>query len=237
MRSKALLAVFVLALLAMITAVATRSSAPASAGLVERLVAPGPLSGAHQSFAAQCTTCHTPLKGVESKTCLSCHVMTDFGNKLSTQFHAKAKECTSCHVEHEGDQGIVRMNHQALLDPKVWRQGQSSTPVSPHGLGPEAALNCASCHSIRDPHLGVFGADCASCHTTNSWQIANYRHPSVNSTQCSQCHKAPPSHYMGHFGMVSQRAAGEKARVEQCYACHTTDSWNNIRRRGWYDHH
>jgi hypothetical protein len=42
---------------------------------------------------------------------------------------------------------------------------------------------------------------------------------------------------MEHFSMVSQRAAGSKARVEQCYACHTTDSFNNIRRRGWYDHH
>src|SRR3546814_5408697 len=58
-RSQALLAVFVVALLAMITAVATRSNAPAVAGLVERLVAPGPLSGAPQSFAAQCTACHT----------------------------------------------------------------------------------------------------------------------------------------------------------------------------------
>ena len=55
--------------------------------------------------------------------------------------------------------------------------------------------------------------------------------------QCAECHKAPPSHFMEHFSMVSQRAAGSKARVDQCYACHATDSFNNIRKRGWYDHH
>ncbi|RSX99127.1 cytochrome C, partial [Sphingomonas koreensis] len=182
----------------------------------------------------QCTTCHTPAKGVETKTCISCHAGTDFGNKQSTQFHAKATQCTSCHVEHDGNRGITRMDHAALLDLKVWRPDSGSAPggsASSAPLGgfrPEAALNCASCHSIRDPHLGLFGTDCASCHKTTSWKIANYRHPSVSSTQCSECHKAPPSHFMEHFSMVSQRAAGEKARVDQCFACHTTDSFNNI---------
>jgi uncharacterized membrane protein len=36
---------------------------------------------------------------------------------------------------------------------------------------------------------------------------------------------------MEHFSMVSQRAAGSKARVDQCYACHATDSFNNIRKQ------
>jgi hypothetical protein len=129
------------------------------------------------------------------------------------------------------------MSHAALLDAKLWRHTAPS--LSPGKVGPmsEAALNCSSCHSIRDKHLGLFGSDCASCHSTKTWQISGYRHPSTNSTQCVECHKAPPSHYMEHFSMVSQRAAGEKARVDQCFACHTTDSFNNIRGRGWYDHH
>lgn len=221
----------------LVAAIVMRSSAPAGAGPIAQLVAPGPLSTGHQSLGAKCTTCHVPLKGVESNACLTCHAGTDFGTKQSTQFHAQAKECTSCHVEHEGDRGIVRMNHQALLDPNVWQTGPMSRASKPHASTPEASLNCASCHSIRDPHLSLFGKDCASCHTTAGWKVQDYRHPSVNSTQCSECHKAPPSHFMEHFSMVSQRAARSKARVDQCFACHTTDSFNNIRRRGWYDHH
>lgn len=237
-RGRLLFWVFVVAAVVLVAfAVAMRSNAPAGSGAVARLVTPGPLSPPHQAFGAQCTSCHTPLKGVESKACLSCHAGTDFGNKQSTQFHAQAKECTSCHIEHDGARGIVKMDHRALLDPAVWRERATSAHSRSHVTTPEAALDCASCHSIRDPHLGIFGQDCASCHTTNSWKIPAYRHPSVNSTQCSECHKAPPSHFMEHFSMVSQRAAGSKARVDQCYACHTTDSFNNIRRRGWYDHH
>ena len=59
-------AVFIAALLVMVAAVAIRmrSDAPRDAGLVAQLVSPGPLSSAHQSFARQCTACHTPGKGV-----------------------------------------------------------------------------------------------------------------------------------------------------------------------------
>jgi len=237
--ARLLYGLFIIASVALLVGVtvALRTNAPADAGIVERFVAPGPLSSAHRSLAGQCASCHTPVKGVEAETCLSCHVGTDFGDKQSTVFHAQATECSSCHVEHQGDRGIVQMSHTALLDPKLWRRTaprSSSTKTTPIS---EAALKCSSCHSIRDKHLGLFGSDCASCHGTDSWKIDNYRHPSTNSTQCVECHKAPPSHFMEHFSMVSQRAAGEKARVDQCYACHTTDSFNNIRRRGWYDHH
>ena len=58
-------AVFIAALLVMVAAVAIRmrSDAPRDAGLVAQLVSPGPLSSAHQSFAGQCTACHTPGSG------------------------------------------------------------------------------------------------------------------------------------------------------------------------------
>jgi len=236
-RSTLLYAVFIAALLAVVVGLPAlmRANTPPGSGFVQGLVSPGPLSPAHQSFAGQCTTCHTPLKGVETKTCLSCHAGQDFGDKQSTQFHASASQCTSCHVEHDGGRSLARMNHDALLDPKVWKH---PTPI-PQAIrdARSAGLDCASCHSIRDPHLGVFGKHCVSCHTVNSWRVEGYRHPSVNSTQCAECHRPPPSHLMEHFGMVSQRVAGEKARVDKCVACHTTDSFNNIRKRGWYDHH
>jgi len=43
---------------------------------------------------------------------------------------------------------------------------------------------------------------------------------------------------MGHFKMISARVADKPhARVEQCGKCHQTNSWNDIKRVGWYDHH
>lgn len=119
----------------------------------------------------------------------------------------------------------------------------------------DESLDCFSCHSNRNPHQdgspsgssgaatsgtvgSLFGRDCAACHVTKTWKIAGYKHPSPRSTECAQCHQAPPSHFMMHFEMVSKMVAGqEHARVEQCFLCHQTDAWNSIKGVGWYKHH
>ena len=109
------------------------------------------------------------------------------------------------------------------------------------------ALNCVGCHATKDRHLDFFGKDCAQCHTMAKWTIAEFRHPSPRSTDCAQCHQAPPSHYMMHFDMISKKIAGQEdakvagccgpAQVNQCYRCHQTTSWNDIRGVGYYKHH
>jgi hypothetical protein len=102
----------------------------------------------------------------------------------------------------------------------------------------EATLNCAACHATKDRHFGLFGRDCAQCHATVLWTIREFRHPSPQSTDCAQCHQALPSHYMGHFHMISRKVAGKHhAQVNQCYLCHQTTAWNDIKGVGWYKHH
>lgn len=220
----------------------------------EGLVDPGPISKAHQFIAGSCESCHTPHVGVDPQKCIACHATTSFADKQSTRFHVNAKRCASCHVEHDGGVSLSRMDHDALTLAKFWKvpahtvfratakgrppkAGGMSHPTHPTINGDLARLDCASCHSNSDPHQGLFGAQCSSCHALTTWRIAEFRHPSTRSTECSQCHLPPPSHNMMHFEMVSQRVAGKRARVEQCYACHTTDAWNNIRGVGWYVHH
>lgn len=196
------------------------------------LVNPGPVSGAHSFLAGQCEACHTPHQGVEAKQCLTCHAATRFTDKASTRFHAEATTCAGCHTEHLGGRAPARMDHAVLLDARVWNPAR--TPPKAAGI---AGLDCAACHGVKDPHQGLMGAGCAECHGTETWRIAGSRHPPDSSTQCAECHRPPPSHTMMHFEMVSQRVAGETARVEQCFACHATDDWNNIRKVGRYDHH
>jgi len=108
------------------------------------------------------------------------------------------------------------------------------------------ALNCVGCHSTKDRHLGFFGDDCAQCHSTTKWTIPEFRHPSPSSLDCAQCHQAAPSHYMMHFEMISKKiarqedaqvAGGGQVTVNQCYRCHQTTSWNDIRGVGYYKHH
>ncbi|MBY0493390.1 MAG: cytochrome c3 family protein [Cyanobacteria bacterium] len=109
------------------------------------------------------------------------------------------------------------------------------------------ALDCVGCHSTKDRHVGLFGKDCAQCHATTQWTVPEFQHPSPRSTSCGQCHQAPPSHYMMHFDMVSKKIAGQvdaqvaeccgPAQPYQCYRCHQTTSWNDIRGVGYYKHH
>lgn len=219
---------------------------------------PGSLSIKHAFLDNTCEACHAPVRGVEATVCIACHATAaaDLA-KPSTAFHAEIQDCGGCHVEHEGAARPIRMDHGALLrlggqstgsdrghpgHPGVARQIAQDVAVF---LGVPAtasaereALDCASCHGNRDPHRELFGRDCAGCHATATWRIAGYLHPSPTSTDCVQCHQAPPSHYMMHFGMMSRQVAGqEHAQVTQCYLCHRTDSWNDIKGVGWYEHH
>lgn len=131
----------------------------------------------------------------------------------------------------------------------VRQHPMTASPIRSHpGLSAfEMTLNCQSCHATSDPHVGLFGPECTNCHATSAWTIARFQHPAPESFDCAQCHQAPPSHYMEHFEMISKTVAGQTdaevaqccgpAQVNQCYRCHQTTSWNDIKGVGWYKHH
>lgn len=214
-------------------------------------VMPGKLSAAHAFLETDCASCHTPVKGVDEAKCIACHANNEaLLQRQPTAFHANIGNCAACHVEHGGANANLRaMNHDALaqiganLIPESANiPNQTNIPLLPENhplVSPlEARLDCASCHATKDKHFGLFGQNCASCHATNQWTISSFQHPSPRSTDCAQCHQAPPSHYMEHFSMVSKRVARqENAQVSQCYVCHQTTSWNDIKGVGFYKHH
>lgn len=205
-------------------------------------VRPGELSIKHAFLSDKCETCHTPTRGVEASACIACHA-TDAVTlaRESTAFHATIQSCAACHIEHQGEVRPTRMDHEALI--AIGRSSRTQLPshwLSHLQTRPEGAdsLDCFACHSNRSPHRDLFGRECAACHLTTTWKVAGFKHPSPSSIECAQCHQAPPSHYMGHFHMISMMVAHqEHARVEQCYLCHQTDAWNDIRGLGWYKHH
>lgn len=185
-----------------------------------RAVRPAPVSQAHAFLEDRCESCHAPSKGIVAERCLTCHAPApELLMKPATAFHQTIGDCRGCHVEHQGRAvRPVKMDHAVL------------EAVGRRRIGGPASLQCATCHAMRDPHGGFFGQQCASCHATESWSVKGFLHPSPKSVDCAQCHKAPPSHYMMHFEMMDRTIAGQKeARVEQCYLCHQTDSFNNIR--------
>ncbi len=237
----------------------------ANAGRWQRLLAPGPLTVAHAFLEDKCTACHTPIHGVEAAKCIGCHANNEaLLQRQPTAFHATIGRCAACHAEHQGvSVRPIVMDHHVLarigldqlstsaLDTEAYTTADRIRHWLRDQTGDvtrlDATLNCATCHGTKDRHVGLFGADCSQCHGTERWTIAGYRHPSPRSLDCAQCHQAPPSHYMEHFEMVSMKVVGlenvvatqccGKVQVSQCYRCHQTTSWNDIRGVGYYKHH
>ena len=227
--------------------------------VLHRSVNPGTLSAAHANLTDNCQACHTPVMGVDTVKCIVCHANNEsILQRQPTAFHASVGTCKECHQEHRGlDANLSEMDHslltsiglKALEDAEPGSEEQAARvgladklkfANAPHDriTLQESVLDCKSCHSNDDQHQGLFGNDCAQCHATDRWMIPEYKHPSTSSTDCNQCHQAPPSHYMMHFKMISAKVAGKPhARVEQCHQCHQTTSWNDIKRAGWYKHH
>jgi hypothetical protein len=225
----------------------------------QRMTSPGALSEAHAFLEHNCAACHTPVEGVKAANCIVCHVNDEsLLQRQPTSFHASIGTCKECHLEHQGrDHRPTNMDHAVLAQiglsqlegAEADSQGvtfqEQLDAWADSGLAPhthisseEAILSCAACHSNDDQHFKLFGQDCAQCHATDRWTIPEYRHPSPSSTNCAQCHQAPPSHYMEHFHMISERVVGkEHVRVNQCFLCHQTTAWNDIKGVGWYKHH
>jgi cytochrome c551/c552 len=250
--------------LAVIVGLATAASLtvvhfePASSAL-KQFVSPGPLSPRHAFLGDRCASCHQPTVGVTATNCTACHANAErLLGRQPTAFHASVQECASCHVEHQPNVRPLAMDHVELarIGAQTLARASRSDADSAATLGSletwfrirgagqvdarsaREALNCAGCHDRQEPHFKRFGSDCAQCHGLESWNVPGYQHPSSMSKGCVQCHQPPPSHLMEHFAMVSQKyAKKEHARVEQCFECHNTTSWNDIVDVGFYKHH
>lgn len=241
---------------------------PPVSDAAQQLMRPGALSPRHAYLNNQCGACHEPAVGVTVAKCTACHATAErLLGRQPTAFHASVQECSACHIEHQttGVRPVV-MDHVALAEIGARTIQRAAHGRFRRGIGPDPesaatlkaletwlhikspdqldtitareALNCATCHDSKDPHFKRFGSDCAQCHVMESWIVAGYQHPSPSSTDCVQCHQPPPSHFMGHFSMVSQKFAGkENARVDECFECHNTTSWNDIVGVGFYKHH
>jgi hypothetical protein len=240
-----------------------RTTSLGEANTWQRQASPGRLSASHAFLENNCAACHTSVRGVEAANCTVCHANNEsLLQRQPTAFHGDVGSCRECHPEHQGGKRPpTTMDHDALAKIGLRQPGNKDGPDSeralfrkqlvawinrqenaggtvtshPHVTPLEAVLNCAACHATNDRHFGYFGPDCAQCHATTRWTIPEFRHPSPRSTDCAQCHQATPCHYMpGHFNKICTVVAGQpQARVDQCYLCHQTTAWNDIKGFGW----
>lgn len=175
------------------------------------MLSPGELTLGHQEIKNECTSCHKPLHGIESKRCITCHKLEEIGmdttggdsagNKY-VLFHDKLsdQQCTLCHSDHKG------------IDPSL------SLARFDHNLLEENIINnCIDCHNkpVDRMHEQLTGS-CSPCHNTNTWEFSGkFDHALItgaNKTNCISCHKNPLD-------------AFHQSLKENCDKCHGTDKW------------
>lgn len=177
-------------------------------------------------FGTSCGTCHNvdgwmpakfdhnlslfKLEGEHAETsCESCH--------RNNVFAGTPTDCYTCHQQQDAHNGQFGKDCSACHNPSSWDHvdfdhNRTKFPLTGghagvacercHSNGQFASLDttCASCHSDPVFHAGMFGLDCASCHTVENW-AAKYRGP--------------------HPGIADEGGSGVNHGGGPCRSCHT----------------
>jgi len=165
-------------------------SASAQFEALERLVMPGPLTGAHAEYEDQCESCHVRFSRQQQRDlCLDCHEEIAEDLATSTGFHSLAPQvgeaiCASCHTDHEGrDADILGLDRNGFdhdLTDFPLRDSHSEAVCddchSPNDTFRAAATTCVACHADDDQHMGNLGEVCSDCHAATEWSDARYDH-------------------------------------------------------------
>jgi hypothetical protein len=208
-----------------------------------------PLTGAHRAQA--CPACHPGGKFQGTSTdCYSCHKSNYDGttnpNHKSAGFPT---DCKRCHTTTNWDSNF---DHNTTDFPLTGAHKNQPCPAChADGVYNGKSTACYSCHkpaydgTTNPNHRAAgFSTDCSQCHSTTSWDGANFDHTGTDfpltgahrnqpcdachadgvyngkSTDCYSCHKPA---YDGTTN-PNHRAAGFPT---DCKQCHTTTNWDS----------
>jgi len=192
----------------------TAAALPARA----QLLSPGPLSRVHAALEgdSKCESCHQAGRRVVDERCTDCHTSIAAQRTQGTGLHGKQwprQACGDCHIDHLGRDvslvrwpgGDMRRFDHVKTGFRLDNAHAEATCVDCHEKrtksGTQTFLGqsprCASCH--EDPHKGRLGQDCASCHGTKSFVVAQFDHGLTRfplrgkhqTAECSSCHGTP----------------------------------------------
>lgn len=170
-------------------------------GVLNQMLAPGPLMRGHQELEGQrCLACHELGAGLSEAKCVECHKDIGEARKNKTGFHGlRTESCASCHADHRGrdldttevdvktfeharqtgfalDGAHAQLGCRDCHDQTRASARKKTRPKEPHLFG--AKSSCASCHEDVHRFEGSFkGKDCASCHRATTWrEIHDFNH-------------------------------------------------------------
>ena len=204
-----------------------------------------PLTLGHDSLG--CTQCHEGGTGPIPADCASCH-RDDFDatNDPNHAVGGYPTDCTQCHTT-EGWEG-ASFDHPATFPLTRGHKNLDCNQCHEGGIGP-LPTDCASCHQddfdeTTDPNhvASQFSTTCTECHTTRSWEGAEFTHPETfpltlghGSLDCSQCHEGGTgpipadcvSCHRDDYDSVTKPNHATSNFSTECTQCHTIENWEN----------
>jgi hypothetical protein len=192
-----------------------------------------------QAFGEDCLACHhgTGVLGTDfdhnrldfglegehaALACIACHA----GARTLDDLRAAPQECVACHQDDDAHEGQFGQDCGQCHTPVAWEEATFDHDATAFPLtGAHTDTDCTECHRDgayqgtpqecvachEDPayHAGLFGTDCASCHTTGDWAPASYDRP----------HQFPTNH--GESGpSPCQTCHPDNLDSYTCYGCH-----------------
>ncbi|MCA9918434.1 MAG: hypothetical protein KC445_10810 [Anaerolineales bacterium] len=187
--------------------------------------------------AMLCTHCHTgedPIQ-VKDATCEECHAtaVPDFIAEHTALFGQTCQEC------HDGLDSMVGFDHNNVFPLEGNHANAECTACHIDKVFRGTPSECVACHAEPEIHFGIFGTDCANCHTAEAWLPAQLRqhsfpldHGEQGTLECTACHTS--TSYTAydcttcHEHNVDQVQADHdelditQAELFDCAACHPT---------------
>lgn len=212
-----------------------------------------------------CLSCHQDFhkfgnfkstKMGDLNQCLKCHneakwkTIHNFDHNINTRYPLDGEhlslDCATCHLPNPKNLKTNPKKLNLVSTPTYhWNQLETKT--------------CETCH--KSPHIGVFSdkfakQKCASCHTTDGWEMSKsssgFDHSKTRfaltgahkTTKCSDCH-GPAKKQIFKFKSVQSKFCidchanihinqfGPKYVAQACTTCHTTQNFTEINQ---FDH-
>ena len=194
----------------------------AQEGMLNKLLAPGPLSLSHQKLEkTDCLQCHAAGQGVPDSKCLECH--KDIGRFVTAKkgFHGMATQsCKECHTEHKG-----RDLNTVAVDEKHFDHAKLTGYVLE---GKHANIKCVECHKTKMKETSAeagntryFGSQtsCVACHKKDD--IHGFKGKWA-AKDCNACHTLKTWNdgiKFEHLRDTGYKLVGEHAELK-CANCH-----------------
>ena len=162
--------------------------------------------------AFPCTKCHpgavrlvaAGASTFDQQVCVACHTRAD--SQFMTDHTQKyGSDCVSC---HDGAGNMVNFDHKSFFVLDGQHAALKCDQCHANRQFKGTPKQCAGCHAEPKVHAGLFGADCAACHTSGAWTPARLTrhtfpldHGGQGQVPCGTCH---PDTYPAYT----------------CYGCH-----------------